>query len=51
MDCKPDPHYYCPVCGEEVCEAVFVDKDGDVIGCECCAEMKSPHEVFEDETD
>ena len=25
MDCSSDPHYYCPICGEEVLEAVFVD--------------------------
>jgi hypothetical protein len=24
MDCKPTPHYYCPICDEEVNETVFV---------------------------
>lgn len=51
MDCKPDIHYYCPVCKEEVYEAVFVDNDGDVIGCDNCVEIKEPHEVIDDETD
>ena len=50
MECKPDIHYYCPVCGEEVFETVFVDNDGDIIGCENCAEIKEPHEVFDNET-
>ena len=45
MDCKPTPHY-CPVCGEEVYETVFVNNDGDVIGCENCAEIKEPHEIL-----
>jgi uncharacterized OB-fold protein len=51
MDCSPYPHYYCPLCGEEVYETVFVNNDGDVIGCENCAEIKEPHEVLTDETD
>jgi hypothetical protein len=51
MDCKPDPRYYCPVCRKEVYETVFVNDNGDVIGCENCAEIKEPHEVLNDETD
>ena len=51
MDCKPEQHYYCPVCGEEVYETVFVNNNGDVIGCENCAEIKEPHEVLKDETE
>ena len=51
MNCKPEKHYYCPICGEEVCETVFVDNDGEVIGCENCAQIKEPHEVLKDETD
>lgn len=51
MDCRPDPHYYCPICGEEVYETVFVDNGGDVIGCENCVETKEPYEVLENETD
>lgn len=49
MDCRPEPHYYCTVCGEEVYETVFVANNGDVIGCENCAEIKEPYEVLEDE--
>ena len=49
--CNPETHYYCPICGEEVFETVFVDNDGDVIGCENCAEIKEPHEVLKDEID
>ena len=51
MDCRPEPHYYCPVCDSEVYETVFVNNDGEVIGCENCAEIKEPHEVLKDETD
>lgn len=51
MGCKPESHYYCPICGEEVYETVFVNSDGDVIACENCGEIKEPHEVLKDETD
>ena len=51
MDCKPTPHYYCPICDAEVYETVFVNNEGEVIGCENCAEIKEPHEVLKDETD
>ena len=51
MDCKPEIHYYCPICDAEVYETVFVNNDGDVIGCENCAEIKEPHEVLSDETE
>lgn len=51
MECRPETHYYCPVCGEEVFESVFVDYSGEVIGCENCAEIKEPHEVLKNETD
>ena len=49
--CQPVEHYYCPVCKNEVYESVYVNNNGEVIGCENCAEIKEPHEVFEDETD
>lgn len=48
-DCQPDVHYYCPICDAEIYETVFVNNEGEVIGCEHCAEIKEPHEVFEDE--
>jgi DNA-directed RNA polymerase subunit RPC12/RpoP len=51
MDCKPTPEYYCPICDAEVLESVFVNKNGEVIGCEHCAEIKEPYEVLADETD
>ena len=50
MDCKPTPHYYCPICGNEVYETVYVSND-EVIGCENCVETKEPYEVLDDETD
>ena len=49
--CQPDPHYYCPVCGEEALESVFVDNSGTVLGCDNCAQIKEPYEVLQDEAD
>ena len=49
MDCKLSPSYYCPICGKEIYETVFVDNSGEVIGCGNCAEIKEPHEVFNNE--
>ena len=49
MDCRTEPCFFCPVCGEEIEDTVFVDKDDDVIGCESCVKMKNPYEVFENE--
>ena len=49
MDCQPSQCYYCPICGKEIYEIVFVDNSGDVIGCGNCAEIKEPHEVFGNE--
>jgi hypothetical protein len=51
MGCRPEPHYYCPVCGGEVYETVFVYHGGEVIGCENCTEIKEPHEVLFNEID
>jgi hypothetical protein len=50
LACKPEPHYYCPVCGKEVFETVYVS-DSEVIGCENCTETREPYEVLEDEAD
>ena len=49
MACKPESHYYCPVCGEEVYDTVYVNTGGDIVGCENCTEIKEPYEVFDDE--
>lgn len=51
MECKPTPHYYCPVCGEEVYEIVYADKNGEVIGCEHCVETYEPQEVLDSEAE
>lgn len=51
MACRPEPHYYCPVCSKEVYETVFVANDGEVIGCENCIQIKEPYEVLENEAD
>lgn len=50
-DCRADIHYYCPICYAEVYETVFVNNEGDVIGCEHCADIKEPHEVLDGETE
>ena len=31
---EPDP-VECPVCGSE-CDTIYMDRDGDVFGCENC---------------
>ena len=49
MECKGSAHYYCPICGKEVYETVFVSNAGEVLGCDNCAQIKEPHEVLEDE--
>ena len=46
MCCKPEPTYYCPICGDEILYTVYVANDGTVIGCENCAKEKDPSEVF-----
>lgn len=47
--CQPDEHYYCPVCGKEAYESVFVDSGDNVIGCDRCVEIKEPHEILRGE--
>ena len=51
MTCKPEDRYYCPVCGQEVYEIVYISNDGEVIGCENCAQIKEPWELLEDEAE
>jgi hypothetical protein len=49
--CKKEKSYYCPICGEEVYETVFVSNDGEVIGCENCAQIKEPCDMIKDNDD
>ncbi len=49
MTCKPEEHYICPICGQEVYEAVYVSNDGEVIGCDNCAQIKEPWEMLEED--
>ena len=51
MECKPSPHYYCPICDQEVFDTVYIGEDGEVIGCENCVQTKEPYEVLENEAD
>lgn len=44
--CEEEQRYFCPVCGEEVFETIFVSNDGDVIGCENCAQIKEPCDML-----
>ena len=50
-ECTPETHYYCPICGEEVYESVYVANAGDVLGCENCAQIKEPDEMIKNEID
>lgn len=49
MTCKDGDKYFCPVCGREVYEIVYVNNEGDVIGCENCAQIKEPWEMISDD--
>ena len=33
----------CPVCGEIMGDTAYVDKDGDILGCENCVTVKNPY--------
>ena len=37
----------CPVCGEPVCETVYKNIEGDVVGCESCIEAWGPEELLD----
>ena len=50
MDCQSEVIYYCPICGDEVIENVYISTDGEVIGCENCVQVKDPEDVFDGET-
>lgn len=50
-ECTKNKSYFCPVCGEEVLEVVYVDNLGNVLGCENCAQIKEPWEMLEDDED
>lgn len=49
MDCRSGKSVYCPVCGEEIYEKAYVNRDNDIVGCENCICEKEPYEVLEDE--
>ena len=49
--CGKTPSYFCPVCGEEVYETIFVTNDGEVLGCENCAQIKEPCDMIQEEED
>lgn len=38
----------CPVCGEET-EIIFIDKYGDVVGCEECVTTRNAYEWQEEQ--
>ena len=40
-DDGPDP--VCPICGKD-CETIYMDKDGDVFGCDQCIRTKDAWE-------
>ena len=49
--CKKSRSYYCPICGEEVYETIFVSNDGEVLGCENCAQIKEPCDMIGSDDD
>ena len=46
MECQKEDEYYCPVCGEQVYETLYISNDGDIVGCENCITTKEPNEVL-----
>ena len=40
----------CPVCGAET-QIIFIDKYGDVVGCEECITTRDAYEWQEEQTD
>ena len=40
------PAPVCPVCGEEA-ETLYVDIDGDVLGCDCCLKAVDAYDYRE----
>lgn len=34
-DKDPEEYPHCPVCGDE-CEKVYRNREGDIVGCDCC---------------
>ena len=47
MACRSNKIYYCPCCGNEVYETVYVDMHYDVIGCDQCVHPMDLEEVME----
>ncbi len=37
----------CPVCGTEMYDYVYIDIDGEVVGCSECVRSKDPWEYLE----
>ena len=46
MECQDNKEYFCPKCGEEVFDTVYVSDDGSIVGCEHCIITKDPYEVM-----
>ena len=45
----PDDHIpICPVCGKE-CDTVYLDYEGEVVGCDRCVFMKDAYEYLYEE--
>lgn len=32
---------YCPVCGSVLGEVAYIDKDGDILGCDSCVTVRN----------
>ena len=51
MECKDDYKYFCPICNAEVYADVYVNKEGEILGCENCVIVKDVGDVIEHEAD
>lgn len=37
---------YCPVCERE-CETIYIDRNGEIVGCDCCVTRRDAWEIDE----
>ena len=45
-ECQEPDEYICPICGEEI-EDLYINNDGEIVGCEMCITEKKAWDVLE----
>ena len=46
----PKPIPACPYCGKE-CDTVYLDADGDIVGCDQCISMADAYDYLYEDVD